>query len=533
MKMTKTVLILLLAGCGTSRFANRHILWLVHDDRPIAVPKEREALLLGPGFRDEMFRSADRVLRLDYGREAANVNALDDVPDSSWFEDRRHDPGFEDGRLRPLSDAEMREGATLGEPPPQPPFTIHKGKSEGATVGYIVNDATGRKFLIKLDSPGWPRLPTSTEVVATRLVWSLGWRVPKIWLIDLARSDLVLAPDATTKNEWFAKVPLDQERLERQLRRLPFDDQHLIRAAASLWLPGKVIGPYSYVDKRSDDPNDLYPHQDRRDLRGLSVVCAWINGIDEQEINTLDVYVGEPGKGHLVHYQQDVGGAFGSRGVEPTEYYQGSERYFQAPRIVLSLATLGLLPRQWEGSDVRESRARELGRWPELGFFDYEHFDPRKWQPMVYNPAFALATARDRYWGAKRVAAFTERELRAAIAAGRYAPDIAERLFEVLWQRRRKILLAYFADVTSLDHFRVDSSRLCFDDLWEDAGLGRGGQYRLRGAIPDLQRARCVVPKALKGYRVVSLEAKRPGHKHFSPPVKVHLIDGNVVGVER
>jgi hypothetical protein len=520
---------MLLAGCGSVRFANRRILWVVNDDRPMAVPKEHEALLLGPGLRDEIFRSADRVLALDYGREAVNVNALDEVPDSSWFEDPRRDHRYEDGRLRPLSDEEMRQGATLDVEPPRPPYVITKGKSEGATIGFIVKDATGRKFVVKLDSPAWPRLPTSTEVVATRLVWSLGWRVPKIWLADLKRDDLVLSPQAVVKNEWFQVVPFSPERLKKQLDRLPFDGEHPVRAAFSLWIPGKIVGPFSYVGRRKDDPNDIYAHQDRRDLRGFLVVMQWMNGIDAQELNTLDSYVGEPGKGHLVHYQQDVGGAFGSRGIGPTEFFMGSERYFQSSRVLLSLATLGTLPRPWEGEEVREARARELARWPELGYFDAEHFKPRTWEPMVYNPAFALATKRDRYWGAKRVAAFSERELRAAISAGDYSPQVAERLFQILWQRRRKILTEYFADVTSLDHFRVEDGRLCFDDLWEDAGLPRGGELHVKGGT---LQGRCVkMPQG--GYRIVKLHMKRPGRHTFGDPVRVHVLDGNVVGVER
>jgi hypothetical protein len=530
--MSRAALCLLwLAGCSQVRFANRHILWVVHDDRPIPLPKGREGLLLGPGLRDEVFRAPDRVLRLDYGREAVNVNALDEVPDSSWFEDPRRDHAFEDGRLHPLSDEEMEKGATLGDDPPRPPYTVIKGKNDGATVGFIVKDALGRKFVVKLDPPSWPRLATSTEVVATRLVWSLGWRVPKIWLQDLRRSEILVAPDAVTQSEWFTKVPFTQERLDRQLNRLPFDDDHPLSAVFSLWIPGTIVGPFSYLGRRRDDGNDIYPHEDRRDLRGFGVVCAWMNGIDAQELNTLDSYVGESGKGHLIHYQQDVGGAFGNRGAEPTEYFQGSERYFQGPRILLSLATLGLLPRPWEGAEVSHARAYELGRWPELGFFDSEHFDPRKWQLMVYNPALALATARDRYWGAKRVAAFSERELRAAISVGRYSAEVAERLFQVLWERRRKILVAYFSDVAALDHFRVERQRLCFDDLWEDAGLPRGGRYRALGAIFDRDFPRCVAPKSLRGYHVVELGVQRPGSRWRR--VKVHLQDGNVVGVER
>jgi hypothetical protein len=530
----RALLVFLLCGCGTDvRFANRHVLWVVRDDRPIAVPKEREALLNGPGVRDEIFRSADRVLSMDYGREAANVNALDEVPDSSWFLDRRRDPAREDARPRPLSDDEMRGGATFGLEPPVAPYTILKAKTEGATAGFIVKDARGRKFALKLDPPGWPRLATSTEVVATRLVWSMGWFVPAIWMIDLKPSDLAVGPGAKTHDRFARTVPLTMERVHEMLGRLPSDDDHAVPAAMSFWIPGKIVGPYTYLGKRNDDSNDLYPHEDRRDLRGYSMVCAWINNIDTQELNTLDSYVGEPGRGHLLHYQQDVGGSFGSRAVGPTDYWMGSSDYFPTRTIVASLVTFGARPLSWEGDDVQTARAQAMARWPELGYFDADHFEPKHWSTMVYNPAFALSTARDRYWGAKRVLGVSARELRDAIAAGGYRTETAERLFDVLWKRRQKLLRSGLAESAPLDYFRVDGGRLCFDDLWRQAGLG-GDEVRAGGApveriLPDQG---CVkMPQG--GYQVVALQVKRAGQKKFGKPVRVHVIDGHVVGVER
>ena len=224
-----------------------------------------------------------------------------------------------------------------------------------------------------------------------------------------------------------------------------------------------------------------------------------------------------------------MGGSFGSRAVGPTDYWMGREHYFPAPNILLSLVTFGILPRPWEGADRQDARARDLGRWPELGFFDVDHFDPRGWHTMVYNPAFALATARDRYWGAKRVLAVSERELRAAIEAGGYRPETAERLFAVLWGRRQKIVRAYLADQVPLDYFRMEAGRLCFDDLWHDAGLG-GDEVRASGGRLD---GRCVNLPQSRGYRIVELEVKRAGERHFSQPVKVHLIDNHIVGIER
>ncbi|MBM3811326.1 MAG: hypothetical protein FJW20_06785 [Acidimicrobiia bacterium] len=52
------------------------------------------------------------------------------------------------------------------------------------------------------------------------------------------------------------------------------DDKY--RGGASLYLPGKPLGPFKYYGTRRDDPNDVTPHEHRRDLRGLSVFCAWL-----------------------------------------------------------------------------------------------------------------------------------------------------------------------------------------------------------------------------------------------------------------
>ena len=526
------MMVTLAAGCAPPvRFADRAILWKDTDDRPVPKPKPRDPPYHWVAIRDAVFNPADQVLAIDYTRESVNVNAVDETPDSTWWTDRTRVPG--QARPRLLSPDEVARGAYGDRPRPLLPLTVTKGKEKGGTLGFVVKDALGRQFAIKIDPAGYVSLNTSTEVVVTRLAWAAGWNVPAESILDLRVGDLILSPKATVTDAEGHKHPLDDARYQKILSRAPMSPDGTIRALASLWIDGDIMGPYAYIGRRRDDLNDRVRHEDRRDLRGYGVFSAWVNNVDTTEANPLDSYVGEDGRGHLVHWQQDVGGSFGSRAAEPMFYWMGADTYFSLGRMVGSLFSFGILSRPWEGERVRARRARLLALYPELGWYDDADFEPRHWHPIFDNPAFERATARDRYWGAKRILSLGEPELRAAIAEGRYRPAAAERLFDVLWSRREKILRAYFAELPPLDYFRVENGALCWDDLWITAGLGgdRSADYEADGVVVPRDQPRCVAVGG--GYRVVALRVRRAGERHFSRAVRVHLVDRRIVGVER
>lgn len=539
--MTRLVLLSLLAGCAANaRFADRKILWRDPDDAPVPLPPvRRDAQINWEGERDALFRPADRFFSLDYGGEAANVNALDEVPDSSWFTDRRRlaDAPDDQPRFRVLEPDEIARGAVRDEDVPQPPYTIVEGKTVGSARGFVVVDARGARFMFKLDPPGVPQLVTSTQAVASRLAWAAGWNVPADSLVDVSPEELTLAPDAKTKDSYDHPLPFTPDRLRLLLHGQWHDGR--MRVLASRWIDGRLLGWFDYYGLDRRDHNDRVRHEDRRDLRGFGVWAAWVDDVDTLENNTLDSYVGEPGAGHVVHYQQDVGKSFGVFATKPVSYWMGQESYFAPGRIFASLFTLGLLRRPWYGFGDEE-RARAVERWPQLGFFDGERFSPRAWQPVVPNAAFARQTRRDRYWGAKRVTQFSRDEIRAAVSAGQYPPDVAEHLIDVLWARRQKIARAWFADVAPLDGFRFDGERLCFDDLWLQAGLGGEAATRYEAredGAPLVLDGRCARLVAARGYHVVALRAQRPGERHFGPTVRVHLVarpsGRHIVGIER
>ncbi len=527
------------SGCATTGlFSDRPILWRDPDDLPIALPKPHTAGIQWTGMRDAVVLPAERALSLDYGEESWNVNALDETPDSTWYVDIRRSDGGQ-APPRAFTVEEMTRGPFGDDRGPVLPLTITKGKAEGSTPGLVALDARGKRYMLKLDPPGWLGLNTSTEVVATRLAWAAGWLVPSEKIIDVKPADLILSPKARTKDRWDMEVPLTAEMVAALLERTPHEADGTIRICASRWLEGKNVGWWAYTGRRPDDPNDRIPHEDRRDVRGFGVFAAWVNDIDAMENNTMDAYVGPEGKGHLIHYQQDVGGSFGQFAAVPATVWMGDETYFMPGRILASLFTFGGLYRTWEG-DAREERRAELLRdFPQLGYFDDLGFDPAKWHPILDNPAFVRQTARDRYWGAKRVIAFSEVEIRAAVALGHYPPATAERLVEILLHRRTNIARAFLAEVAPLDYFHFEQGRLCFSDLWLDAGLG-GERYS--AAIDGLPKTvgsdRCLDAPLTAGYHIARLSATPvAARRRHVPLVGVHFVaDGrsaHVVGIER
>jgi hypothetical protein len=541
------------AGCApTIRFADRPILWRDHDDAPIPLPRSQSAGIQWTGLRDGVLLPADRGLGLDYGYEAINVNAVDETPDSSWYVDLRRQGSESGWAPRSFSAAEITRGGGGDDLLPELPLLIVKGKTIGSTPGLVVLDARDRKYLIKLDPPGWRGMNTSTEVVASRLAWAAGWLVPDEITVELRPEDFVLSPKAKTKTPMDAEIPLTPQMLADLFARTPRGADGTIRGAASRWIAGNNVGPFAWYGRRGDDANDRIDHENRRDVRGFGVLASWMNDIDTMENNTMDSYVGKPGQGHIVHYQQDVGGSFGQFAAIPAELWMGDETYFMPGRILTSFVTLGITERRWQDEARAERRQWLMKTYPELGYFDDQGFNPRDWHPILDNPAFERQTTRDRYWGAKRVVAFSSEEVRAAVALGHYAPATAERLYEILWNRRQAIARAFLSDVAPLDYFRVRAAaatgQLCWDDLWLRAGLGDGAttEYALDGELAAAQRVAgtagaatsCVALAPRAGYQVVTVGARRGAEKRPAHVVRVHLVgDGagapHIVGVER
>src|SRR5512140_3673118 len=83
------------AGCAAAssmpqaRFANAPVAWVVDDRRDVGKPPKNREVLPDLYVYDGTFqRPITRALELPRARRALGVNALDEVPDSTWFTNR-------------------------------------------------------------------------------------------------------------------------------------------------------------------------------------------------------------------------------------------------------------------------------------------------------------------------------------------------------------------------------------------------------------------------------------------------------------
>jgi hypothetical protein len=272
------------------------------------------------------------------GVAAGAINTLGEVPDSAWYESRHS----LDHRM---SVEELVRGPALDGPPAAgQPWIVISGKSTGATPGLVIEDSLHRRFLLKFDPLSNPDITSAADVIGSKFFYALGYNAPENYIVRFGPKQLRLGPDATYVESDGRKRKLDQRDLHRLLNGTPAKNGTW-RAMASRLISGDIIGPFQYFGTRSDDPNDIIPHENRRDLRGLYVFAAWLNHYDATSINTLDTVVEQDGLRFVKHYLIDFGSIFGASAVGPRIIRSGNAYFFDLPFAATHLFTLGLDPR--------------------------------------------------------------------------------------------------------------------------------------------------------------------------------------------
>jgi len=456
-----------------------------------AKPERYESPLIWDGADQLFFRPLSRLLAVDPGGEATNVNALDEVADSSWFTNRIGQ--------RPLSPEDVASGPCTTAPlDPSRHWQVTASKDEGATPGFIVRGADGLRYLIKFDDAVQGPRPTAADVIGSRFYYAAGFAAPCNRIVFFDRSVLEIAPGARYTTWTGQKLPLTQAQLDLVLTHGTRLADGRYRASSSLWLPGEALGPWRYEGTRSDDPNDIVAHEDRRELRGARLLAAWLDHLDSREENTLATWlpVGH-GSGWVQHAFIDFSDCFGNVWDPPAlGRAVGHEYLFDPLTIAENLVTFGIPHPAWQAAHFGPSGAV-------FGYYDIARFEPEAWRPYYPVPAFDRMTERDGAWMARIIAHFSREQLEQAIRTGLMGSALNAELLRTLEGRQERILRRYLTRWSPLSEPRLIASsgrtRLCVKDLAVLAGLRPSGQSAYTGTISSAGGAESSLQVTLSG----------------------------------
>ena len=389
---------------------------------------------------------------------AVNVNTMDEVPDSTWFTNRI-------GRTH-LSPGEIARGPDTLEAVNIDGWPIIEGKSQGITPGYRVVDPSGRRYQIKFDPPSNPEMSSGAEVIGAAFYHAAGYNVVEGYLVEVDPERLVIDPEARTVDMSGREKRMTKEDVQLILRRAARQPNGRYRAMASRYAEGKYLGYFKYYGTRADDPNDIFPHEHRRELRGSRVLAAWLNHDDSRGVNSLDMLQGPEGRKFIRHYMFDFGSIMGSSSTRPQVPRAGNEYLLEWEPSLLTLATLGLYVRPWLTIDYPKA-PKSIGR------FESARFEPELWKPEYPNPAFENMRADDAFWAARIVARFSDDAIRAVVGRARFSEaGAAEFAVRTLIERRDKVLKFWLPGVNPIVSPALDASgTLTFQNAAVEAGV--------------------------------------------------------------
>src|SRR4029450_3875729 len=208
---------------------------------------------------------------------------------------------------RATRNAELVRGADVDAPPDPSKWTLIREKTAGAHPGFTAMDAKGETWFLEFDPPHSPGGATAAVAIATKIFWALGYNQVESFLTSFDPKVSTIDPKATVRRPNGKRTPFTHDDMNGVLENVARNADGPYRVVAGRLLPGKILGGYQYAGTRPDDPNDVIPHEHRRELRALRVFGAWTNLTDLKAANTLDALETVNGRSIVKHHLQDVG----------------------------------------------------------------------------------------------------------------------------------------------------------------------------------------------------------------------------------
>jgi len=542
--LARRVAVLVVASSALAIFATSAAMQgpRFYPDDPIArEPESQDASKTAPYDESQMYELffnlfVNSGLQAS-GLRAMNINTIDEVADSSWFTNRIG--------TRPITTAELTRGANVGAPPDPSKWVLTREKTSGAHPGFTAVDAKGETWFLEFDPVPYPEGATAAVAIATKIFWALGYNQVESFLTTFDPKKASIDPKATLRRPNGKRSRFHEDDMNAILERVARKADGTYRVVAGRLLPGKILGGYRYSGTRPDDPNDLVPHEHRRELRALRVFGAWTNLTDIKNAHAIDTLITENGQTRVKHYLQDVGSTFGMCN-DYHEWDLSYEYFYEGPPSKKRLLTLGFGLSPWQTAKYIE--------YPSVGKFEAKAWDPRTWRPQTPTLAYVEMRDDDAFWAARRIAAFSDELIRAAVHVGEFTDPAAEKyLADVLIERRDKIKNIYLTQVNPIVDPRLDAKGLTFENAAVTGGVAKGSiAYRASwmvfnnatGATTPLSETKSATttiaaPSGLpsSGFVAVDIAADADAYPTWKQPVRAYFRQdgGNwkLVGLDR
>lgn len=499
------------AGCTfhPARFADAPPVTEIADDEPIDQPRPLEVNDVVEFSDLFVGRPLVEAMRTTRRPQPGDINARDEVPRSRWFSPL-------DVEVGSFEMAYAEGGA------PVPPFRVLLERAPSGSGGIPVIDGLGRRFELRRDPPDRQEVRTAAAAISARIVRALGYFAPEVYVTDAAEGDLTIAPgerhplsivSGTEPTDVEVARKLLSKNLVDWLESAPPNKKGMFRFSATRWPPGPDVGRTPVAGTRADDPNDRVAHENRRTLRALKVVGAWLGMTRFTPHDLRDVYTGLPGEGFLTHYVVGMDKSLGTESIIGKRPEQKDE--------MLLLVTLGFAP----DPNIPPTQRKYVA----IGAIG-EEVDPGQYGPALPFPPMDAMDGADAFWIAKRIAAVSEEQVLYAVRAGKVSNATARKLlFELILARQRRVVEWGYAQTTPCDVESADERGIVVVDRAVAAGFTAGkvaeyvvsyfdtaGEASHPGAVLGPEGARFVlpVPKAAfarDGYAVVRLRSEIAG----------------------
>jgi hypothetical protein len=447
------------------------------DDDTIADASAFKALELSEGFdllANQFASPGDRT-----PKRAMNVNTVDEVADSSWFTNRIGVRSMPVGEIvsgtNKFDPVEAREWET---------WTVVEGKGPRSfQPGFRAERPgdPGQVYQLEVDPKGHPRLATGAEFIGGLIYHALGYFVEDVYVLKVHPRNIRISEKATIRDA-SGKRRFTAHDLDNILSVAARDEDGRVYMSATRY-DGDDLGNFEYHGTRRDDPNDIYPHEHRRELRANRVFAAWLAHDDSRALNTRNVRVVADGRNYIRHYVRDFGAILGSstRFTEPP--ISNHEYYVEKGSSYKRLFTLGFYT-----PDYVRTRAPE-NIPPSVGWFESSSFAPEAWKPNYPNVAFSNMQPDDAFWGARLVSRFSDDAIRAIVEHAQYDdPQAVEYLTRTLARRRDIIARTWLTGVNPIVDVSLDASgALSFTNAAVAAGVATHGTYTIAWARFDNQ----------------------------------------------